>query len=75
MNLCSIYLSDIDGGIKYYKKNYKENDIEVREYVLLKILETFDLIEEWIKEYESNKVDYRSSLKEKYKKFKKNYNK
>lgn len=70
-----IYLSDIDGGIKYYQKNYKETNVEVKEYILLEKLEMFDLEEEWIKEYESNTIDYRNSLKEKYKKLKKKYNK
>ncbi len=68
-----ISLCEVDEGIKYYHKNYKEHDEEVKEYVLLEVLEENNLIGEWIKEYNKNftKVKFRESIIEKYKKFKK----
>ena len=73
---CIIYiyfnLHEVDNGIKYFKKNYIEENKEVKEYILLDRLEMYDLYKDWIKEYESvvNKIDLRDSLKEKYEKIK-----
>lgn len=60
-------------GIKYFLKEYIEKDPEVKEYILLNILEKYELYEEWIKEYESKhkKINFRAGLKEKYNKIKK----
>lgn len=45
---------------------------EVKEYILLEMLETFEFYEEWVLEYEKHlgKIDYRDSLKEKYNEYK-----
>lgn len=66
-------LLESDAGIKYFQKYYIERDPEIKEYILLNILENFNLYKEWIMEYESHlgKVDYRKSLKETYTKLKK----
>ncbi len=60
-----------DKGISFYHKNYQERFSEVKEYILLEQLEEYQCYDAWIKEYESKKINYRDSLKEKYKKFKK----
>lgn len=68
--ILKIYLSinKITEGIKYFHENYVERDKEILEYILLNILEEFNLKEEWIKEFEKYiKLDYRQSLLEKYK--------
>lgn len=68
-------LQEINEGIKYFHKNYIEDDKEVKEYILLNYLDNLSLHEEWILEYEKNisKIDYRKSLKEKYKELKNYY--
>ncbi len=55
-------------GIKYFDKYYTGEEKEVKEYILLEILDRLSLQEEWIKEYESkiNKIDFRESLRERY---------
>ena len=67
-------LCEYDNGIKYFHKNYvEERDDEIKEYVLLELIEFYDLPDVWIKEYESHpNIKYRDTLKEKYKKVKKN---
>lgn len=66
-----IYLNEIEKGCKYYIKNHKENNNEINMYCLLDHLKHFELYEDWIREYESNKVDYRDSLKKEYNEIKK----
>lgn len=65
-------LGEVDKGITYFHKNYTETTKEVKEYILLELLEKFELYDDWIKEYEKHmgKIDYRDSLKEKYNEFK-----
>ncbi len=55
-------------GIKYFDKYYTGIEKEVKEYILLEMLDKLSLKEEWIKEYESkmNKIDFRESLRERY---------
>ena len=67
-NLC-----EVDDGIKYFHKNYIYRDKEIKEYILLELLDDFELYKDWIKEYESHigKIDYRDSLKDRYKVLKK----
>ncbi len=67
-------LNLIDEAISYFHKNYNEKDKEVKEYIILTLLEDYELYEEWIIEYEKHNVEYRESLKEKYREFKKNNN-
>ncbi len=64
-------LDEVEDGIDYYQKNYVESDHEVKEFILLEKLEELELISEWVKEYEQHidKIDYRDSLKDKYKEF------
>ena len=66
-----IYLNEIEKGCIYYIKNHKENNDEINMYCLLDHLKHFKLYEDWIREYENNKVDYRDSLKKEYAEFKK----
>ena len=72
--IVNIYLDlqEFDHAVSYFQKNYIERSIEIKEYVLLGMLENRDLIDEWIIEYEKHlgKIDYRDSLKENYNKFK-----
>lgn len=63
-------MNEFEKGIKYFKQNYIEKNIEVKEYILLELIEDYEEIELWVKEYESNKIDYRDSLKEKYNSYK-----
>ena len=65
-------LYEIQKGIKYFHEKYIEKDKEIKEYILLDVLELFRLYNEWILEYESKmeKINYRDSLKEKYEKIK-----
>ena len=71
----SIYFSlcEYQKGIQYFHEQYivKRNK-EIKEYILLEMLEERELYKEWVLEYESKlgKLDYRESLKEKYKEFK-----
>lgn len=72
--ILEIYLTmnECDCAIKYFHKNYIENDKEIKEYILLEKLEKLNLIKEWIKEYESNtNIKFRNSITEKYTKLKK----
>lgn len=66
-------LCEYDNGIKYFQKNYPEQrDKEIKEYILLGLIEFYNLPDIWIKEYESHiNLDYRDDLKETYKKLKK----
>lgn len=65
-------LCESQEGIKYFHKQYIERNKEIKEYILLKMLEESNLYKDWILEYESQigKIDYRDSLKEKYKEYK-----
>ena len=67
----SIRINQVDDGIKFFYKNYIENSRETLMYILLGYLETFELYDEWIREYEKKKINYRNSLKEKYEEIKK----
>ena len=67
----SIRTNQVDDGIKFFYKNYIENSRETLMYILLGYLETFELYNEWIREYEKKKINYRNSLKEKYEEIKK----
>lgn len=64
-------LYEIKNGITYFNKKYIPINKEVREYILLSILEEFGFVKEWIEEYEKHlgKIAYRDELKEKYEKF------
>lgn len=74
-NIVYIYfdLYETDKGIKYFKKKYVCKNKEVKEYILLEMIDEYDFYIEWINEYEKNvgKIPYRESLKEKYKELKK----
>lgn len=63
-----IKLSEVDKGIKYFSNNYSYYNKEVKEYILLEILDDYELYGYWIKEYESKigKIDYRDSLIDRY---------
>lgn len=65
-------LNEIDKGIKYFHKYYIQEIREVKEYILLEKLDELNLTKEWLNEYESHmdKIDYRESLKDKYKELK-----
>ncbi len=77
---CVVYLYfdlyEIDKGIKYFKKQYIEQQMEIKEFILLEIIEEYGFYKEWIDEYEKNlgKISYRDSLKEKYNKLKASVN-
>lgn len=64
---------EYDNGIKYFEKNYLESKLEIKKYVLLNMLEMYDLKDEWIKEYEKvvSKIGLRESLQDTYKYLKK----
>ena len=68
----SISMHEVQNGILYYRKHDIEIDKEITEFKILEYLENKNLIKDWIKEYEStkDKIDYRDSIKEKYKKLK-----
>ena len=63
---------EVDKGISYFKKYYKERDVEIKEYYLLDILKELELYEDYITEYDkaSKKIELRESLTEDYKKIK-----
>ncbi len=69
-------LYEVNKGIKYFQKQYIYKLKEVKEYILLQIIEEYGFYKEWINEYEKNlgKISYRDSLKEKYKELKENIN-
>ena len=71
----NLYLSinEPENAINFFENNYIEYSKEVLEYILLEKLEDFDYYKEWIDEYERHmfSIDYRHSLKDKYKEFKK----
>ena len=54
-------------GIDFYIKHSKD-DLEIKLYVILEVLESLEYMEEWVLFYEKyqNKVNFRDSLKEKY---------
>lgn len=66
-------LSEIDNGIKYFKKNYQENNLEEKIYVLLDMLKDYDFTLDWITEYERyiDKIAYDDKLKQYYQSIKK----
>ena len=68
----SISMHEVQNGILYYRKHDIEIDKEITEFKILEYLENKNLTKDWIKEYEStkDKIDYRDSIKEKYKKLK-----
>ncbi len=76
---CIVYLYfelyEVEKGIKYFKKQYIEQTLDVKEYMLLEIIEKYGFYKEWINEYEKNlgKISYKDSLKEKYNKLKAKY--
>ena len=78
---CVVYmyfnLYEVDKGIKYFQKEYVYKQKEIKEYILLEIIEEYGFYKEWINEYEKHigKIDYRDSLKEKYSKFSKTHKK
>ena len=78
MCILEIYclMMEPDNGIAYFHKNYIERSREILEYVLLRKLYSLDLIDNWIKKYESyvSKINFRDSLKEQYKLLKKQQN-
>ena len=63
---------EVDKGISYFKKYYKEYKEEVKEYHLLDILKELELYEDWITEYEraSKKIKLREELTKDYEKIK-----
>lgn len=69
----NLLLGEYQEGIKYFQKNYFEEIKEIKEYVLLNVLESYDLKNEWIKEYESkkDKIKFRDSINEQYAIYKK----
>ena len=67
----SIRTNQVDDGIKFFYKNYIEKSRETLMYILLGYLEVFELYNEWIREYEKKKINYRDELKEKYEEIKK----
>lgn len=66
-------LKEIDSGIEYFHKNYIKSDKEVKEYIVLNLIEEYDFYEEWVKEYEKHDIDYRDSLRKRYKELKQDY--
>ena len=71
-----INLYEVESGIKYFQKYYNEKSLEIKEYILLEILDNNQLYKEWIEEYEEHlsKVNYRNSLKENYQRIKQKMN-
>lgn len=65
-------LAEIKEGITYFNKQYIETQNEVKEYILLEMLEDFELYNEWVAEYEKHigKINYRERLKLKYNEYK-----
>ena len=63
-----IKMYEYENGIEYFNNNYIEKDEEILKYVLFKILEEYDLKNEWIKEYESSvkRIKLRESLQKTY---------
>lgn len=68
-----IGLNQPENARNYFHKYYKKCNQEVEEYIILRILEEYELVDEWIKEYEKYpNIDYRESLKKQYNEYKKN---
>lgn len=66
-----IGLNEIEKAKKYFNDNFIYENIENKVYILLNILEEYNLIDEWITEYEKYpKIEYKKYLIEKYYKFK-----
>ena len=63
-----IKMYEYENGIEYFNNNYIEKDEEILKYVLFKILEEYDLKNEWIAEYESSvkRIKLRESLQKTY---------
>lgn len=70
----NLELCQYDVGINYFIKNYIERDEEIIYYILLEIIECYDLKDEWLNTYEKamHKIEFRDKLQEKYKYIKKN---
>jgi len=49
---CYLQLSDYQTACEYFKKNYDEDDEEVKLYILLRLLHKNGLKEQWLSEYE-----------------------
>ena len=68
-----IGLNQPENARNYFHKYHKRCNQEVEEYIILRILEEYELVDEWIKEYEKYpNIDYRESLKKQYNEYKKN---
>ncbi len=69
-------LYEVENGIKYFQKRYVYKIKEIKEYILLEMIEEYGFYNEWVNEYERHigKIGYRDSLKEKYKVLKANIN-
>ena len=65
-------LHEVKEGVSYFHKEYIESDKEIKEYILLRIMEELEMYKEWVVEYENNigKINYRDTLKQKYKELK-----
>lgn len=62
-------IGEVDKGIKYFQKNYVYKIKEIKEYILLEIVDKFEFYDEWIAEYEKylGKINYREYLQTRYK--------
>ena len=68
-------LCEYQDGIDYYNKYYTERTDEVKLYILLKHICSYDLHELWLSEYEkalANNVNTRDGLRKVYEFVKKN---
>ena len=65
-------LHEVKEGVSYFHKEYIKSDKEIKEYILLRIMEELEMYKEWVVEYENNigKINYRDTLKQKYKELK-----
>lgn len=72
--LLYLYFSSdlIDAGIKCYLNNVDE-ELEIKFYIILEVLENLGYVDKWVEIYEKyqKQVNYRESLKEEYEKYKK----
>ena len=61
-------MEEYELAIKYFIKNYIEKFKEIKIYILLNLIDKYELDELWIKVYEGNEIKYRDSLVEEYNK-------